>query len=221
MRYGYIGLGNLGEHLAVSLLRAGFRSRSTTATALPPSRCWRPAPTWARRRRRLAARCDAVFTCLPSPAVSEAVLTGPDGILAGLRTRRHLDRDEDARPRRDPAPRGDRRGARHRRRSNRPVTGGVHKAAAGEITVLAGGDQALFEQHRPALRGDGRQALPHGPARVGRGHQGHHQHAGLHPSRRRWRGADAGQARRARSGQACHAIRPARATASCTRPRAS
>ncbi len=25
MRYGYIGLGNLGEHLAMSLVKAGFR----------------------------------------------------------------------------------------------------------------------------------------------------------------------------------------------------
>ena len=35
-----------------------------------------------------------------------------------------------------------------------PVTGGVHKAAAGEITVLVGGDEALYDEHRrPAGRG--------------------------------------------------------------------
>ena len=31
MRYGFIGLGNLGAHLAGSLLREGFRSPSTTS----------------------------------------------------------------------------------------------------------------------------------------------------------------------------------------------
>ncbi len=37
-----------------------------------------------------------------------------------------------------------------------PVTGGVHLAGQGKITVLAGGDEALFELHSPALAGDGR-----------------------------------------------------------------
>ncbi len=32
-----------------------------------------------------------------------------------------------------------------------PVTGGVHLAASGEITVLAGGKRAVFEHHLPAL----------------------------------------------------------------------
>ena len=36
-----------------------------------------------------------------------------------------------------------------------PVTGGVHRAAAGEITVLVGGEQQIFEQHRPALQAMG------------------------------------------------------------------
>lgn len=38
-----------------------------------------------------------------------------------------------------------------------PVTGGVHLAAQGQITVLAGGDKDLFEMHRPALEAMGGQ----------------------------------------------------------------
>ena len=30
-----------------------------------------------------------------------------------------------------------------------PVTGGVHLAARGEITVLVGGDSDLFDRHKP------------------------------------------------------------------------
>jgi 3-hydroxyisobutyrate dehydrogenase len=44
-----------------------------------------------------------------------------------------------------------------------PVTGGVHRAAAGEITVLAGGDTALFEAHRPALEAMGGEIFHMGP----------------------------------------------------------
>jgi 3-hydroxyisobutyrate dehydrogenase len=36
-----------------------------------------------------------------------------------------------------------------------PVTGGVHRAAAGDITVLVGGAQQTFEQHEPALEAMG------------------------------------------------------------------
>ena len=48
-----------------------------------------------------------------------------------------------------------------------PVTGGVHKAAAGEITVIAGGDEAVFAAHRGLPRGDGRRGHPRRPARPG------------------------------------------------------
>ncbi len=37
-----------------------------------------------------------------------------------------------------------------------PVTGGVHLAARGEITVLVGGEKDLFDLHRPALETIGR-----------------------------------------------------------------
>lgn len=40
-----------------------------------------------------------------------------------------------------------------------PVTGGVHKAAAGEITVLVGGDAALFDEHRELLSSVGSPVL--------------------------------------------------------------
>src|SRR5215475_15894193 len=85
MRYGFIGLGHLGGHLAASLLRHGFaltvhdRDRNVAEPLIAQGATWADSP------RALAAGCDAVITCLPSPAVSEAVLTGPDGILAGLK----------------------------------------------------------------------------------------------------------------------------------------
>jgi 3-hydroxyisobutyrate dehydrogenase len=44
-----------------------------------------------------------------------------------------------------------------------PVTGGVHLAARGEITVLAGGDLDLFERHQPALQAIGGKIFHMGP----------------------------------------------------------
>ena len=44
-----------------------------------------------------------------------------------------------------------------------PVTGGVHLAARGEITVLAGGDADLVALHRPALEVIGNKLFHMGP----------------------------------------------------------
>jgi 3-hydroxyisobutyrate dehydrogenase len=162
MRYGYIGLGNLGVQLAASLLREGFsltvhdRNRAAAEPLLAGGAKWAASP------RELAVQCDAVITCLPSPAVSEAVLTGTDGILAGLKRggcwieMSTLGREEIL----SLAARAAERGVDV---LESPVTGGVHKAASGEITILAGGPPALFETHKPALAAMGGEIFHMGP----------------------------------------------------------
>jgi 3-hydroxyisobutyrate dehydrogenase len=162
MRYGYIGLGHLGGQLAASLLREGFplvvhdRDRAAADPLIAKGAVWADSP------KALAARCDAVITCLPSPAVSEAVLSGADGILAGLAKggawieMSTLGRDEIRRL----AALAEAKGIAV---LESPVTGGVHKAAEGEITVLSGGDKALFERHKPALEAMGGQIFHMGP----------------------------------------------------------
>ncbi len=44
-----------------------------------------------------------------------------------------------------------------------PVTGGVHKAEAGEITVIVGGDAGVFETHRGVLEAMGGKVFHVGP----------------------------------------------------------
>ncbi|HET6621441.1 MAG TPA: NAD(P)-dependent oxidoreductase [Dongiaceae bacterium] len=162
MRYGFIGLGHLGNHLAASLLRHGFapcvhdRNRAAADALIAKGASWAETP------KDLAAACDAVITCLPSPAASEAVLTGADGILAGLKKggawieMSTLGRDEILRL----AKLAEAQGVAV---LESPVTGGVHRAAEGEITILAGGDKALFERHRPALEAMGGAIFHMGP----------------------------------------------------------
>lgn len=162
MRYGFIGLGHLGGHLAASLLRRGFllavhdRDRAAAEMLIANGADWVDSP------KALAAKCDAVITCLPSPAASEAVLTGPDGILAGLRPggtwieMSTLGRHEMLRL----AKLAEATGIAV---LESPVTGGVHRAAEGAITVLVGGEKALLDLHRPALQAMGGQIFHMGP----------------------------------------------------------
>ena len=85
MRYGFIGLGSLGSALAASLQRAGFDLTLYDIDAAAAKPLVGAGAAWAELPRALAERVDAVFTCLPSPAVSERVLTAPEGALAGLK----------------------------------------------------------------------------------------------------------------------------------------
>jgi 3-hydroxyisobutyrate dehydrogenase len=159
MRYGFIGLGNLGGHLAASLVRAGFDVTLNDLDRHRADRHLEAGGQWAESPRALAAACDAVITCLPSPAASEQVLRR---LLEGLRPgatwieMSTLGRDEIRRLAGIAAEGGV-------RTLESPVTGGVHLAARGEITVLVGGDADLLELHRPALGAMGGRLFHMGP----------------------------------------------------------
>jgi 3-hydroxyisobutyrate dehydrogenase len=159
MRYGYIGLGNLGGHIAASLLRAGFDVVVHDRDENLAARHVNMGATWAASAAEVAAQADHVFTCLPSPQVSEAVLTDilstlkPGGTWIENSTN---GRDEILRL----AAMADARGVKV---IEAPVTGGVHLAARGEITVLVGADAALLDQHRKALEAIGNKLFHMGP----------------------------------------------------------
>lgn len=159
MRYGYIGLGNLGGHLAASLIRNGFKVSVHDIDRSLAERHIKAGATWANSPRVLAQQADHVFTCLPSPTVSEKVLRQ---ILEGLKPggtwieNSTNGRDEMKRLAGLAAERGI-------RTLEAPVTGGVHLAARGEITVLVGGEAELFALHKPALEAIGKRIFHMGP----------------------------------------------------------
>jgi 3-hydroxyisobutyrate dehydrogenase len=159
MRYGFVGLGNLGGHLAASLQRGGFAIAVHDIDRALADRHIASGARWAASPEELAKDVDHVFTCLPNPAISEKVL---NGLLAGLRPGSTwiecstLGRDEILRLAAIAA-------EKKVNTLESPVTGGVHLAARGEITVLAGGPADLFELHKPALQAMGKKLFHMGP----------------------------------------------------------
>src|SRR5689334_11247151 len=85
MRYGFIGLGNLGAHLAGSIARAGFPLTVHDLNRSAAEPLIAAGARWAESPKACAAASDAVITCLPSPAASRAVVTGDAGALEGLK----------------------------------------------------------------------------------------------------------------------------------------
>jgi 3-hydroxyisobutyrate dehydrogenase len=154
LRYGFIGLGNLGGHLAASLLREGFDLTVHDLNQEAARTLIERGARWAQSPKDLATAVDAVITCLPSPAASANVLTADEGVLNGLRPggvwieMSTTDQHEVHRIAALAAARGI-------ETLEAPVTGGVHRAAAGEITVLVGGDRAVYEKHLPAFEAMG------------------------------------------------------------------
>jgi 3-hydroxyisobutyrate dehydrogenase len=162
IRYGFVGLGNLGAKLAAGLRRAGFDlvAHDLDRTAAEPLLALGAA--FAETPLALARRVDAVITCLPFPAASERVLTGPEGLLAGLEPgaawieMSTVDSDTIQRLAAVVAEKGV-------FTLEAPVTGGVHKAAAGEVAVIVGGETAVVERHRAALEAMGGPIFHVGP----------------------------------------------------------
>ena len=155
MHYGYIGLGNLGAACAGCLVRGGFQ---VTVHDLNPALTV-PGATRASSAEEVAAAVDHVITCLPSPAVSERVLRA---ILPHMRKAATwvemstLGRDEVLRL----AAVAEAQGIRM---MELPVTGGVHLAHQGKITMLAGGERDLYDLHHGAMQAMGDKIFHMGP----------------------------------------------------------
>lgn len=159
IHYGYIGLGNLGAACAGCLLKAGF---GLTVYDLNPALA---APlvaagaTLASSAEDVAASVDHVITCLPSPRVSEMVLRN---ILPHMKAGASwvemstLGREEVLAFAAIAAEAG-------HEMMELPVTGGVHLAAQGKITMLAGGSKALFDLHHGAMAAMGDRIFHMGP----------------------------------------------------------
>ncbi len=151
LRYGFIGLGNLGKHLAVNLARGGFDvgvydlQRSAAGAVLAAG------AHWVESVPALAGEVDCLITCLPSPAATQAVLKLALPALRRGSTWIEMSTNDFAEVEALAA---------HAQGLGIatlacPVTGGVHRAEAGEITVLVGGSHPVFELHEPALKAMG------------------------------------------------------------------
>ena len=73
MKVGFIGLGNVGAKLSGSLLRNGvdLTIRDLDKSLAEPFLAM--GAKWADSPKEMMEACDAVITCLPSPAASAAV----------------------------------------------------------------------------------------------------------------------------------------------------
>ncbi|MGR3617081.1 MAG: NAD(P)-dependent oxidoreductase [Paracoccaceae bacterium] len=155
MKVGFIGLGNVGGKLSGSLLRNGvklcvhdldddlvqsFVAQDATAGGSPA---------------QLMRDCDAVITCLPSPAASDAVMQEMLPEVTKGKIWMEMSTTDEAEVKRL----GALVIARGGRAVDCPVSGGCHRAATGNISIFAGCDRETFETILPLLTTMGRRIL--------------------------------------------------------------
>ena len=155
MKLGFIGLGNVGGKLSGSLLRNGI---DLAVHDLDPGLV---AAFVARGARaggspgRMMQECDAVITCLPSPAASDAVMQEMLPHVAPGKIWMEMSTTDEAEVKRLGAQVMAKGGAA----VDCPVSGGCHRAATGNIAIFAGCDRPTFERILPLLTTMGRRVL--------------------------------------------------------------
>lgn len=155
MKVGFIGLGNVGGKLSGSLLRNGVDLCVHDLNSDLVSDMVGRGAVAGEGPVQLMRDCDAVITCLPSPAASNAVVSqmlpevGPGKIWMEMST---TDEAEVQRLGQAVIARG---GAA----VDCPVSGGCHRADTGNISIFAGCERATFEQILPLLTKMGRRIL--------------------------------------------------------------
>ena len=159
MKIGFVGLGNVGAKLAGSLLRNGHDLHVHDLNAVFVSDFVNRGAKDGKSPANLMRVCEVVITCLPSPQACEAVVTQmlpevTDGkIWLEMST---TDANKVARLADEVINRGG-------SAVDCPVSGGCHRAATGNISILAGCNRTTFERVLPLLTTLGRRVLHTGP----------------------------------------------------------
>lgn len=152
MKIGFIGLGIMGTPMAMQLINAGHQLYVNTRRTLPESMAASTAQACA-NAAEVAGNADVIFTMVPDTPDVEAVLFGDNGIANGLKAggaRKVIVDTSSISPMATKAfaLKINALGADY---IDAPVSGGEVGAKAASLTIMCGGDPAVFEKVRPLL----------------------------------------------------------------------
>ncbi len=167
MKVAFLGLGDIGGLMAAHLTREPFDLIVWNRTASKADRFAREQKARVAPTPSAAVKdADVIITCLPSSVEVEAVLHGENGMLEALRKGAVLIDCTSGDP-----PTSRSIAAELRQRGvdfiDAPVSGGTTAAKAGSLTVMWGGEAAVFERVRPVVEAFGKKIVHAGPVGSG------------------------------------------------------
>ncbi len=158
MVLGFIGLGIMGKPMCRNLMKAGHELVVYDVNSANMEAIVKDGARAAASSEEVAKQCQIIITMLPnSPHVKSAVL-GEKGVLSGARENSVLiDMSSIA-----PAASREIKTAcdkKHIAMLDAPVSGGEPKAVDGTLSIMVGGEEAVFEKMKPILLSMGSSAI--------------------------------------------------------------
>jgi 3-hydroxyisobutyrate dehydrogenase-like beta-hydroxyacid dehydrogenase len=157
-KIGFVGLGTMGKWMAFNLMKAGFPlkffARRKEVVEQMTSQGGKALPSL----KELAQESTWVIFCLPDTEAVEAVLFGKDGIVDVLKPGQVVIDCGTIHPlsSRKIAASLQGRGIPF---LDAPISGMEARAKAGTLTIMVGGEEAAFQQVRPALEAMGNKII--------------------------------------------------------------
>ncbi|HUP96081.1 MAG TPA: NAD(P)-dependent oxidoreductase [Burkholderiales bacterium] len=163
---GFVGLGNMGNPMALNVLKKGF---PLTVFDLNPKAIQNVVEAGAKGAASAAEvirNCEVLMSCLPGSPESEAFYLGAGGAIELAKAGMALVDLSSVLPS-TPRMLEARAKARGLQFLEAPVSGGVTGARAATLAVMTGGDAAVLERVRPILNAIGQNIYHVGPVGSG------------------------------------------------------
>ena len=151
MKFGFIGVGNMGNPMALNLIKGGHSLRIHDIKREATENLIEDGATWVYSAQAAAQGAEVVFLSLPMPAHVEEVALSDNGVLAGIASGKTIVDMSTNAPSvvKELAQKANAEGVAF---LDAPVSGGVRGARKGTLAIMVGGDKAVYDRCEPALK---------------------------------------------------------------------
>jgi 2-hydroxy-3-oxopropionate reductase len=163
---GFIGLGIMGRPMARNLLKAGYSLAVHSRSRGPVDEIAGAGAKVGTSPRDVAARSDVLITMLPNSPDVEQVVLGRDGVIEGARPGMVLLDMSTISPLVSQKI-GAALAAKSVTMLDAPVSGGEKGAIDGVLSIMVGGDKAVFDKVLPIFQAMGKTITHLGPLGAG------------------------------------------------------
>ena len=154
LNYGLVGLGNLGEKIAKNLLEKNFIVKVYDKDQEKVNKLTKIGAISSLSAADAGGDVDGLITCLPSPKISTEVMIGENGAIQIMKPGSTWI-ETSTTDIKDLQLVSKIAVKQNIKTIEAPVTGGVHKAEKGIITVLVGAEKKNFLEHEEAIKAFG------------------------------------------------------------------
>jgi 3-hydroxyisobutyrate dehydrogenase-like beta-hydroxyacid dehydrogenase len=147
---GFVGLGVMGSEMVLRLVSKGHTVTGYNRTRSKAEGLIQKGMKWADSPRAVAAASDVIFSMVTNSPALEAIVEGPDGILAGLAPGKFYVDISTVSPEYSRAVAAKVR-AKGCDMIDAPVSGSVITLQEGKLSVMVGGRKETFEKLKPIL----------------------------------------------------------------------